>query len=107
MRQLYHAVAIPRFTYAADVWYTPITHVAQGARASGLVRATTCLESVQCIAITAITGALHTMATDVMEAHANIPLIELLMHRVCHRATVHLTKILIELVVQSSKTYFS
>ena len=110
MRQLYHAVAIPQFTYAADVWYTPITRAAWGTRASGLVGATKCLESVQRIAVTAITGALRTTATDVMEAHANIPLIELLMllmHRVCHRAAVRLTKILIELVVQSSKTYFS
>ena len=40
MRQLYHAVTIPQFTYATSMWYTPITRVAQGTRASGSVGAT-------------------------------------------------------------------
>ena len=29
MRQLYFAVAIPKFTYAADIWYTPVMHGSQ------------------------------------------------------------------------------
>ena len=90
MRQLYCVVAIPRFTYAADVWYAPVSHGAQGTRATGSVGATKWLESIQRIAITAISGALCTMATDVMEAHTNLPPVELLMHRFCHRATIRL-----------------
>ena len=87
---LTHVVAIPQFMYATDVWYAPVTHAARGARASGSVRATKQLESVQRIAVTVITGTLHTTATDVMEVHTNIPPVELLMHRVCHRAAIRL-----------------
>ena len=49
---------------------------------------------VQRIVVTAITGALCTMATDIMEAHANVLLIELLMHRVCYRAAIRLATVL-------------
>ena len=90
MRQLYYAVAVPRFTYAADIWYAPVTRAVPDARASGSVGATKRLESIQCMAVTVITGTLRTMATDVMEAHANVLPVELLMHRVCHRAAVRL-----------------
>ena len=90
MRQLYYAVAVPRFTYAADIWYAPVTRAVPDARASGSVGATKRLESIQCMAVMAITGALHTTAMDIMEAHANMLLVELLMHRVCHRAAVRL-----------------
>ena len=90
MQQLYYAVAVPRFTYAADMWYAPITRATQGAKASGSVGVTKRLESVQCIAVTAITGALHTMATDVMEAHVNIPPVKMLMHKICHWAAIRL-----------------
>ena len=40
------------------------------------------------MATTAITGALRTSASDVMEAHANLLPIELTMDRVCHRAAL-------------------
>ena len=90
MRQSYYTVAVPRFTYAADVWYAPVTCEAPDARASGSVGATKRLESFQCMVVTAITGTLCTTVTDVMEVHANILPVELLMHRVCHRAAVRL-----------------
>ena len=54
MRQLYCAVAIPRFTYAADVWYAPVSHGAQSTRATRSVGAMKQLESIQHIAVTAI-----------------------------------------------------
>ena len=90
MWQLYHAIVIPMFTYAGDMWHAPITCAMQGTKASGSVGVTKWLESIQCIAVTAITGALRTTATDVMEAHANIPPVKLLMHKVCHRAAIRL-----------------
>ena len=37
MRQLYQAVAVPKFTYAANVWFTPITRAPGHAKASGSV----------------------------------------------------------------------
>ena len=93
MRQLYYAVAVPRFTYAANIWYAPVTHAVPDARASGSVGATKRLESIQHMAVTAITGTLRTMAMDIMEAHANVLPVELLMHRVCHRAAVRLASL--------------
>ena len=93
MRQLYCAVAVPRFTYAVDVWYTPVTWGMRDTKASGSVGVTRRLTSVQRIAVTVITGALCTTATDIMEAHANVLLIELLMHRVCYRAAICLTTV--------------
>lgn len=48
------------------------------------------LSTVQRMATTAITGALRTSASDVMEAHANLLPIELTLDRVCHRATLRL-----------------
>ena len=42
------------------------------------------------MATTAITGALRTSASDVMEAHANLLPIELTMDRVCHWAALRL-----------------
>src|SRR6266481_8963449 len=40
--------------------------------------------------MTVVTGALRTSTTDVMEVHANLIPTELLLHRICHRATLHL-----------------
>ena len=90
MRQLYCAVAVPRFTYAADIWYAPVSRATPGAKATGSAGVTKRLESIQRIAVTAISGVLCTTATDVMEAHTNLPPVELLMHRICHRAAIRL-----------------
>ena len=90
MHQLYQAVAAPTFTYAADIWFTPITQAPGCAKASGSVGAARWLESIQRITVTAITGRLHMTVTDIMEAHTNIPPVEFLMHKVCHRAATHL-----------------
>ena len=76
--------------YAADVWYTPVyLHVGRERR-SGSVGFTRRLASVQRLATVAITGALCSMATDVLDLHANLLPVELLLHKVCHRATVRL-----------------
>ena len=94
MRQLYQAVAVPSFTYAADVWFTPICKGADSGKSSGSVGVARKLSSVQRMAMTAIMGALCTSASDVMEAHANLLPIELMLHRVCHRATLRLATLL-------------
>ena len=55
MRQMFCVVALPKMTYAADVWYTR----QEGAKkTSGSVGITKRLTSVQRIASTVITGAL-------------------------------------------------
>ena len=88
MWQLYQAVAVLSFTYAADIWFTPVDRTTGGQAAKGLVGTACKLRSIQWIATTAITGALCTSATDIMEVHANLWPIELLFHRICHRATL-------------------
>ena len=93
MRQLYCAVAVPRFTYTADVWYAPVIWTTQDTKATRSVGVTKRLESIQRIAVTTISGTMCTMATDVMEAHINLPPTELLMRRVCHRATIQLASL--------------
>src|SRR6266481_3071695 len=76
--------------YAADVWFNPVIRNTGNKKAKGSVSMARKLTSVQRIATTAITGALHTSTTDTMELHANLFLVELLMQRVCHRATLRL-----------------
>src|SRR6266481_5916276 len=88
MRQLYQVVAIPSFTYAADVWFALILRCAGGGKARGAVGAARWLTSVQRIATMAVTGVLCTTASDSMELHTNLLPIELLMHKICHRAAL-------------------
>lgn len=72
MRQLYITVGIPKMTYALDAWYTPPQKSISCKRNTGSVSATMQMMKVQCIACLAITGALKTTATDIVESHANI-----------------------------------
>ena len=90
MRQLYQAVAIPSFSYAADIWFMPIEWPVGCKMARGSVGVARRLTSVQRIATMAITGALCTSATDILEVHANLWPIELLMHWTCHRVVLWL-----------------
>src|SRR6266481_4025900 len=78
MQQLYQAVAVPSYTYAADVWFNPVIRNTSNKKAKGLVSMACKLTSVQCIVTTAITGTLHTSATDTMELHANLFPVELM-----------------------------
>ena len=90
MRQMYLAVAVPKMSYATDIWYTPIYKCEGRARCSGLVGFTRRLITLQRLAATAITGALHSMATDTLDLHANLLMVDLLLHKICHRAAVRL-----------------
>lgn len=87
MRQLYQAVAVPKMLYAADLWsYCDGSDIPQ----RGSIGVAKRLTSIQRIAATAITGALRTTATDVLEAHANLLPIPLLLQNTCHRAIVRI-----------------
>ena len=46
------------------------------------------LTSIQRLATTTITGALRSTATDMLDLHANVLPVELLLHCICHRAAV-------------------
>ena len=91
MCQLYQSVAIPKFTYAADIWFRPLF---KGNSTESIQRGSKGiadrLTSVQRIAALSITGAMRTTPTDSLEAHANLFPIPLLMQKICHRATVRL-----------------
>jgi hypothetical protein len=76
MRRLYLAVAVPKLTYAADVWYTPI-HLAEGlTKRCESVGVTKQLARVGTLAIC---GAMRTTATDTLDLHANLLPTELLL----------------------------
>ena len=88
MRQLYRAVAIPKILYAVDVWYTPI-HKKHGAhKSSGSVGTTNKFISFQRTAALAITGALRSTATDVLDLHAGLLPMTLVLCQACHRAVL-------------------
>jgi len=68
MRQLYISVAIPKMTYALDVWFVP-PHKKEGKRNnSGLVRALKSMGKIQRIAMRAIMGGLWTSPNDLLDS---------------------------------------
>ena len=82
MRQLYNTVAVPGFTYGAEVWYTGLDKPSGTSKMKGSVALTNKLHSIQCTAAKTIMGALGTTAGDILdEVHANILPIDLLFTR--------------------------
>jgi len=74
MRQLYTAIAIPKMSYAAEVWYT-LPHKANESskKRTGAVKFTQKLTSAQRRATITMLGAMRTTAGDVLNAHAYLP----------------------------------
>ena len=72
MWQLYRAVAVPKILYAMDVWLTPVHWKLHACKSSGSVSATNRFVSLQRTAALAITGALRSTATDVLNLHAGL-----------------------------------
>lgn len=93
IRQLYNTVAVPAFTYAADVWYTGIHQSPSGRKRLGSVAVTKKLIPVQRRAAKLVTGSLSTTAGDVLDAHANLLPVDLLFHKVLFRAAVRLASL--------------
>ena len=93
MRRLYLAVALPKITYGLDVWYSPPTKQAGAIKNTGSVGVMKSLQKLQRIATLAITGALRSTPTDLLDAHAGILPLELTLLKACHRATVRLLTI--------------
>ncbi|KAJ8462821.1 hypothetical protein ONZ45_g17797 [Pleurotus djamor] len=88
LRRLYLAVAIPKMTYALDVWYTP-PHLKEGARnRRGSVKALQQLERVQRSAALSISGAMRTTATDIANLHAGLPPLEATLEYICRRNAI-------------------
>ena len=74
MRQLYLSIAVPKMTYAAEVWYAlPRKMNPSSKRRTGAVKFTQKLLSAQQRAAIAMLGAMRTTAGDVLNAHAHLP----------------------------------
>ena len=88
--QLYNTVTVPAFTYASDIWYTPLFKWAHLQKSSGLVASMESLQSIQDTAVRYITGGIRGTAYDILEAHANLLPIDLLFRKMQFRATTHI-----------------
>jgi hypothetical protein len=90
VKQLYNTVAVLRFTYGAEVWYTPL-HCPNGSKNTrGSVKVTNKLRSAQRKITKAITGVLSTTAGDILDVHAYVLPIDLLFNKLLYRAALRL-----------------
>jgi len=77
-------------TYALDVWFVP-PHKKEGRRNnSGSVRALRSMGKIQRIATWAITGGLWTPPNDLLDAHAGVLPVNLMLEHICHAAVVQI-----------------
>ena len=94
MRQLYLAVAVPKMSYAADVWYT-LPHKANewSKRQVGSIKFTQKIQSAQRRAAISVLGAMRTTAGDVLNAHAYLPPPHLLFLAALNRSATRLASL--------------
>ena len=90
MRHLYTSIALPKLLYTIDVWFTPIHSNDNNDIRRGSITAAKKLNQVQRIVLLSMTGALRSMATDVLEAHANLHPLDLRIQNICHQAAIRL-----------------
>lgn len=88
-RKLYLSVAVPRFSYAVDIWFRPVTFL-EGARSSGSVGAAHRLSRIQRIAALAILGGMRSSPSASLDAHARLLPMHLLLNLACARAAIRL-----------------
>ena len=89
-KQLYNTVAVPRFSYRAEVWYTHVHKPPGSAKSKGSVLITNKLKTAQCKVATAVMGGLRTTAGDILDVHAYILPIDLLFSKILFRAALQL-----------------
>jgi ribonuclease HI len=90
VRQLYMTVAVPRFMYGAEVWYTPALSIGNLTKTKGSVAITNKLRSSQRLAAKTVTGALSTTAGDILDIHTNLFPVDLLMSKILYRSATQL-----------------
>ena len=81
---------MPSFTYTMDICFTPVCRAIGDEKFKDSVGIVYKLSTVQYIASIAIMGALYTSASDIMVVHTNFLPLELLLNKVCHKATLWL-----------------
>ena len=89
-KQLYNTVAVPRFTYGTEVWYTYLHKPESAAKSRGSVAIANKLCSVQCKVAKSVTGGLSTTAGDIMDVHAYILPVDLLFCKLLFHTMFHL-----------------
>jgi len=82
------SVAIPKMTYRADIWYNPPMKKLGAKQQTGSVRVMRQLMRVQWMATLAISEALCTTPTDMLDIHTGILPLELAMTKACHRSLI-------------------
>ena len=90
MHQLYIAVAIPKMTYTIDVWYTLPTKQVGQRRSTGLVGVLHQMTKLQRLTSLGIEGSMKSTLTDLLDTHASLLLVKLMLLHICHRAAVRL-----------------
>ena len=90
MHQLYISVAIPKITYALDIWYTPPTKPLSHRRSVGPVGILRQIVKLQRMVSLSIVGGMKSTSTDLLDAHTGLLPMELTLLHICHRATVRL-----------------
>ena len=91
MRQLYIAIAIPKMSYAAEVWYTlPHFPNSKTKKRTGSIKFTQKLTSAQQRMTITMMGAMRTTASDVLNVHALLPPPHLLFLKTLIRAATRL-----------------
>ena len=88
MRQLYIMVALPKMTYALDVWYTPPTKPLGHRQSTSSVGVLWQMAKLQRLASLSIVGGMKLTPTDLLDAHTGLLPIELTLLWLCHRAAV-------------------
>jgi len=83
-------VILPKVEYMLPVWYILIHQTSSAHWQSGSVRHMREISKAQCLTCKLITGAFHSMATDVLELHTNIPPAQIKLANSCHREALRL-----------------
>ena len=95
MCQFYNTVAVPAFTYAANIWFTPLCPLPNSTKQTGSVAVVKHLIPSQCKAAKLITSALNTTVSDVLQVdvHANLLPVDLLFDKILFCSTVRLSSL--------------
>ncbi|KAF8835398.1 hypothetical protein BDN67DRAFT_992462 [Paxillus ammoniavirescens] len=88
MMQLYTSVALPKMLYTVDLWLTHLYVGETDSAQRGSIGTVNKMKRVQRLAVTSITRALKTTATDAMEVHAKLLPISYRIQNHCHQAVL-------------------
>jgi ribonuclease HI len=94
LRRLYLSIAVPRFAYAIDVWYTPVTlGTRPKERGKGSIGFAKRLQRIQSTAARAILGAMKSSSVDSLDAHAGLLPTHILLNEACQWSAIRLAAI--------------